>query len=253
MILGPGRSESDQASTSGSSRRRDSTVHRRGGGRDQRAGQGQRGGRGFGLLPPGNLLVSESFYSNDPNIVAGQTQLPPGCTAGNCVTATANGSYPQVFNNALVDGSFGVTSRIFLAEMTPSGLPLGTIAVPPSELVTSFSSKSELAPQPLPRRPHRVVHGLRGRAGRRGRLELQHAGGDRPDQPGARRLLPGGGAAVRRRAAWRSPRPTPTAATTAGRRSPPTPGARSSSTPRATPGTAATRSRTASSSARARS
>jgi len=93
----------------------------------------------------GNLLVSESFYSNDPGIVAGQTQLPPGCTAGNCVTATANGSYPQVFNNALVDGSFGVTSRIFLAEMTPSGRPLGTIEVPPSEMVTSFSSKSELA------------------------------------------------------------------------------------------------------------
>ena len=60
-------------------------------------------------LIPGSLLVSESFYSNDPGIVAGQTQLPPGCTAGNCVTATANGSYPQVFNNALVDGSFGVT------------------------------------------------------------------------------------------------------------------------------------------------
>ena len=93
----------------------------------------------------GNLLVSESFYSNDPGIVAGQTQLPPGCTAGNCVTATANGSYPQVFNNALVDGSFGVTSRIFLAEMTPSGRPLGTIEVPASEMVTSFSSKSELA------------------------------------------------------------------------------------------------------------
>ena len=99
----------------------------------------------FGAMTPGNLLVSESFYSNDPGIVAGQTQLPPGCTAGNCVTATANGSYPQVFNNALVDGSFGVTSRIFLAEMTPSGRPLGTFEVPPNELVTSFSSKSELA------------------------------------------------------------------------------------------------------------
>ncbi len=99
----------------------------------------------FGGMTPGNLLVSESFYSNDPGIVAGQTQLPPGCTAGNCVTATANGSYPQVFNNALVDGSFGVTSRIFLAEMTPSGRPLGTFEVPPNELVTSFSSKSELA------------------------------------------------------------------------------------------------------------
>jgi hypothetical protein len=84
-------------------------------------------------------------FSNDPGIVAGQTQLPPGCAAANCVTATANGSYPQVFNNVLADASFGVTSRIFLAQLTPSGRPLGTIEVPPQDLVTSFSSKSELA------------------------------------------------------------------------------------------------------------
>jgi hypothetical protein len=102
-------------------------------------------GSGSRILFPGNLLVSESFYTNDPNIVAGQTQLPPGCTGSNCVTATAGGSYPQVFNNALVDGSFGVTSKIYLAEMTPGGFPIATIGVPPSELVTSFSSKSELA------------------------------------------------------------------------------------------------------------
>ena len=94
---------------------------------------------------PGTLLVSESFYTKAPNIVAGQTQLPPGCSGSNCVTAVANGNYPQVFNNALVDGSFGVTSRIFLSEMTPSGVPVATITVPPGRLVTSFSSKSELA------------------------------------------------------------------------------------------------------------
>jgi hypothetical protein len=102
-------------------------------------------GDGFHFLFPGNLLVSESFYSNDPNIVAGQTQLPPGCTGSNCVTATADGNYPEVFNNAIADGSFGVTSRIFLAEMTPGGFPIATIPVPSSDLVTSFSSKSELA------------------------------------------------------------------------------------------------------------
>jgi hypothetical protein len=102
-------------------------------------------GGGFQFLFPGNLLVSESIYTNDPNIVAGQTQLPPGCASSNCVTATAGGSYPQVFNNALVDGSFGVTSKIYLAEMTPGGIPIVTIPVAPSELVTSFSSKSELA------------------------------------------------------------------------------------------------------------
>jgi hypothetical protein len=102
-------------------------------------------GNGFRFIFPGNLLVSESYYTNAPNIVAGQTQLPPGCTGSNCVTATANGSYPLVFNNDLVDGSFGVTSKIYLAEMTPGGLPIATIGVPASELVTSFSSKSELA------------------------------------------------------------------------------------------------------------
>jgi hypothetical protein len=102
-------------------------------------------GDGFRFLIPGQLLVSESYYTNDPNIVAGQTQLPPGCTGSNCVTATADGNYPEVFNNALVDGSFGVTSKIYLAEMTPDGFPLATIPVPASQLVTSFSSKSELA------------------------------------------------------------------------------------------------------------
>ena len=99
---------------------------------------------GSGLVA-GNLLVSESRYTSVPDLVPGQTQLPPGCTSGNCVTATAGGDYPEVFNNALVDGSFGVTEPIFLAQITPSGRPLSTFEVPPSELVTSFSSKSELA------------------------------------------------------------------------------------------------------------
>src|SRR5690349_16136839 len=54
-------------------------------------------------LIPGDLLVSESHYANDPDIVAGTTQLPPGCTSG-CATAVANGDYPYVFNNDSVDG-----------------------------------------------------------------------------------------------------------------------------------------------------
>jgi hypothetical protein len=113
---------------------------------------------GSGRLAPGNLLVSESLYTKAPNIVAGQTQLPPGCTGSNCVTAVANGNYPQVFNNALVDGSFGVTSRIFVDEMTPSGVPLGTITVPPGRLVTSFSA----AERHHPRRWRAADHAGRG-------------------------------------------------------------------------------------------
>ena len=94
-------------------------------------------------LIPGDLLVSTSYYRNDPNIVAGTTQLPPGCTGANCVTAIANGNYPYVFNNDSVDGSFGVTSPLFLEEITQSGWPQGIIPVPSDELNTSFSSKSE--------------------------------------------------------------------------------------------------------------
>jgi hypothetical protein len=105
---------------------------------------------------PGNLLLSRSVYDANPDIItAGVTQLPPGCTGSNCATATAGGAYPQVFNNDTVDGSFGVTSSIFLDEITPWGWPVGTLEVPNSaqrhiktgsdQMVTSFSSKSELA------------------------------------------------------------------------------------------------------------
>ena len=112
------------------------------------ASVGQAGGAGYRGLVPGNLLVSGSTYQNGPDIVAGKTLLPPGCTTG-CVTATADGTYPQVFNNALVDGSFGVTSPIFLDQLTPSGSLIDSLAVPDrgaqGRVVTSFSSKSELA------------------------------------------------------------------------------------------------------------
>jgi len=105
-------------------------------------------------LAPGNLLVSRSVYENDPSLTAGVTQLPQGCVSG-CVTANAGGAYPQVFNNDLVDESFGVTSKIFLDQITPWGSPISTLQVPNSvepgvsssddQMVTSFSSKSELA------------------------------------------------------------------------------------------------------------
>ncbi len=80
--------------------------------------------------------------------------LPPGCLSG-CVTATANGSYPQVWNNDLTDASFGITSKVFLDQLTPSGSFVNSLEVPNSsdngvpgtkdQMVTSFSSKSELA------------------------------------------------------------------------------------------------------------
>ncbi|HEY4461924.1 MAG TPA: hypothetical protein VGN41_04585, partial [Streptosporangiaceae bacterium] len=101
------------------------------------------GGHGHDvLLEPGNLLVSGSVFQDDPNIVAGKTVLPPGCTSG-CATAVADGTYPQVFNNDLADASFGVTSKIMLDELTPSGSLIGSLPVPaggPERAVTSFSS-----------------------------------------------------------------------------------------------------------------
>src|SRR5208282_5618826 len=64
-------------------------------------------------------------------------------------------TYPSVFNNNLIDSSFGVTSKIFLDQITPSGAFLTSLEIPNSsqngvpptkdQMVTSFSSKSELA------------------------------------------------------------------------------------------------------------
>jgi hypothetical protein len=50
---------------------------------------------------------------NNPNNIAVGTVLPPGCakTSVGCghppPTATNDGTYPEVFNNAIVDGSLG--------------------------------------------------------------------------------------------------------------------------------------------------
>jgi hypothetical protein len=99
-------------------------------------------------LTPGNLLVSTTDYV-PADITAGVTQLPPGCATaptGTCGTAVADGSdLPPVFNNSSVDPFFGVTSPVFLDELTPWGAHVATIPVPTDQFVTSFSSKSELA------------------------------------------------------------------------------------------------------------
>ena len=108
--------------------------------------------RGFGhsFFSPGNLLVSGSVYVKKPGtIVPGVTVLPPGCTSG-CVTANSSAAYPGVWNNDAVDASFGITSPIFLEQLTPSGQQVNTLSVPPpgngkDGVVTSFSSKSEMA------------------------------------------------------------------------------------------------------------
>jgi hypothetical protein len=105
----------------------------------------------------GNLVVSRSVYDNNAGNVTIGAPLPTNCasTVGPCAPAINNGVYPFVFNNDTVDASFGITSKIFLDQITPSGSFLNSLEVPNSsmnnvhtgsnQIVTSFSSKSEMA------------------------------------------------------------------------------------------------------------
>jgi len=116
------------------------------------------GQNGSAHFAPGNLVISRSVYDNDPNNVKVGQLLPPNCQqtqAGCSGNATYDGSYPLVWNNDLVDGSFGITSKVFLDQYTPGGVLINSLEVPNSsqrgvpptkdQMVTSFSSKSELA------------------------------------------------------------------------------------------------------------
>ena len=136
-------------------------------------GQGDHGGHGqrnFRFLP-GTLVLSRSVYVGKASTVMIGESLPLGCEGGltgltvnvpliaggttpvavPCGTASDNGEYPNLFdthnvwNNANSDPSFGVTSPIFLDDLTPDGQVVGTLPIPEDEIVTSFSSKSELA------------------------------------------------------------------------------------------------------------
>ncbi len=96
---------------------------------------------------PGNLVVSRSVYAGTASTVTVGQPLPPNCpsTATCSSPATNDGTYPSVFNNATPDGSFGITSPIFLDQITTEGTHINTLPVPTSMVVTSFSSKSEIA------------------------------------------------------------------------------------------------------------
>lgn len=120
---------------------------------------------------PGSLVVSRSVYQGNASTVTLGETLPLGCQGGStgltvnvptitggttpvavpCGVASDNGEYPNlsdthnVWNNANSDGSFGVTSPIFLDDITTDGHTLGTLPIPSDQIVTSFSSKSELA------------------------------------------------------------------------------------------------------------
>jgi uncharacterized protein (TIGR03437 family) len=113
----------------------------------------------FSGFTAGNLVLSRSVYTADAGSIAVGQVLPPVCpasanaaAAGACgAKATDSGAYPvvgssnNVFNNDKVDGSFGITSPIYLDQLTPAGVTVNSMEVPSNMIVTSFSSKSELA------------------------------------------------------------------------------------------------------------
>ncbi len=95
---------------------------------------------------PGDLVVSRSVYQDVGQAAALQpgSALPDSKDGTTPYKAVADGTYPNVFNNASVDGSFGVTSAIYLDQITASGAYVSSYAIPTSQIVTSFPSKSEL-------------------------------------------------------------------------------------------------------------
>ena len=100
------------------------------------------------ILQPGALIISSSNYEGSTGAVAslqvGVTPLANTNTA--TVPAISDNNYVTVWNNDTVDASFGVTSPIYLTAVEPhSGRVLNRERVPTNQVVTSFSSKSELA------------------------------------------------------------------------------------------------------------
>src|SRR5271165_1440085 len=108
----------------------------------------------FSGFTPGNLVLTRTVYTGDPSTVVVGQPLPPVCPSTSaCGTAVAsdNGAFPSlassnnVWNNNKADGSFGITSPIFLDQITPTGTLVNSLPIPSNMVNTSFSSKSELA------------------------------------------------------------------------------------------------------------
>lgn len=122
---------------------------------------------------PDTLVLSRSVYEGNASTVTIGETLPLGCVGGPngssnvnvptttagvsisvnvpCGVASDNGEAPNmadnhnVWNNSGSDSSFGISSPIFLDDVTTDGWTLGTLPIPSDRIVTSFSSKSELA------------------------------------------------------------------------------------------------------------
>ncbi len=144
--------------------------------------QGSQNNQGqFQGFVPRSIVVSGTVYEGTADSITVGQVMPPGClnngpvmnptsatyvapvlkadqppattdvTPITCGYASENGEYPNlknshnVWNNDTTDGSFGVSSPIVLWNFRTDGDFLGALWVPSHEIVTSFSSKSELA------------------------------------------------------------------------------------------------------------
>jgi hypothetical protein len=94
---------------------------------------------------PNRILVTRSTYTGTAQTVPHPGSLP------NNAASSADGTFPNVFENETPDGSFGVTSPIFLDQLAPSGTLLSSLNVTDAiftqlglHVTTSFPSKSEL-------------------------------------------------------------------------------------------------------------
>ena len=99
------------------------------------------------VFTPGNLVLSRSVYNAPANAVPFPGSLP------NNAASVSDASFPAVFNNETPDGSFGITTGIYLDQLDPTigapiGNPLDVTGLISSQLglniTTSFPSKSEL-------------------------------------------------------------------------------------------------------------
>jgi hypothetical protein len=106
----------------------------------------------FGCLNTGPVTNPNAATVNVPLLPADQTaSSTTTAVTVSCGYASDNGEAPNlndshnVWNNANSDPSFGVSSPIVLWNLTDDGYLLGALRVPGNEIVTSFSSKSELA------------------------------------------------------------------------------------------------------------
>ena len=93
-----------------------------------------------------SVVISSSTYDRTQGAIAALTVGSPLAGTNTATSAAvSDGNYVTTWNNDTPDGSYGVTSPITLTDIdASSGHVLHTIAVPTDQIVTSFSSKSEL-------------------------------------------------------------------------------------------------------------